>query len=374
MFLFMMPSWSVPSELWMRRMLESVTDHLVAVACYEAPVPEYSGVPVINLGRRSDFATIDRGMDELRRVLGADPRAVVLCHYFPFAMRYQSVWDAVANPVYVHGHGYDLTWDLQRDGKRFHPPDYTQQVVRLAQRATLIANSRISADRIRAIGVPPERILVKYLGVPVDSYRSPGFSKASPEMAMLYLGRLIDFKGPIETIRAFALACAAGLRARLTIAGDGPLRQSVEQAAMASGVSDRISLLGEVTPEQGKALRASHHLFVAHSQLGPQSGQTEALGVAYLEAMSAGLPVVSADGGSLAEIVEDGRSGLLCRPGDLQGHADLLLRIASDVPLWSRLSHGAWEAVRDRFSLEQERNTLLELLPSSHSQEVSNCP
>lgn len=363
----MMPSWFVPSELWMRRMIGLIRDHLLAVACYEAPVSQMGdGIPVVDLGRRADAASIEHGKKQLIDLLRRHPMAGVLCHYLPFAIRYEEVWRQVPNPVFVHGHGYDLTWDLRRDGKRFHAADYPQQVRILSQRAIIVANSNGSRDKLLEIGVDPSRVIVKYLGVEVGEYHPPARDDGD-ETRLLFLGRLVDCKGPVETLRAFEMACDMGLRGRLTIAGDGPERLALDRAISGMKHADRVTLTGAVDEKTGTELRRTHHVFVAHSRTGPSSGQVEALGVAYLEAMSAGLPVVSANGGSIPEIIHHGVSGLLCEPNDLNSHARLMCQIASDTVLHQRLSHGAWETVRNRFSMRQERDLLVALMHQTHA-------
>lgn len=361
--LFLMPSWSAPSELWMRRMLEALAGRLGAIACYEPPVASDRGVPVIDLGRRADEASVRRGLSAVREFLAADPRRVVLAHYLPFAMRCRAAWSGLPNRVFVHAHGYDLTEDLHRPGPdgvpvRFHPPDYARQVVDLAGHLNggrLIANSYRSREKLLAMGVPGAAVVVKYLGVPVPEV-PPVRSVEPGRLRVLFLGRLVDFKGPRETVEAFVLARSRGLAGTLTVAGDG------DRGLLPDPLPEGVSWVGAVSAEQGEALRRTHDVFVAHSRVGPVSRQEEALGVAYLEAMASGMPVVSASGGSLAEVVEDGVSGLLVEPGDVAGQADALLRLVGDVGLYRRLSMGAWRAAGARFSDEAEAAALRSLL------------
>jgi glycosyltransferase involved in cell wall biosynthesis len=367
---FMMPTFSAPSEVWMQRMLAALSGHLLAIACYEPPVSEHLGVRVIDLGSRRDPASLAAGRSQLLELLSAHPQAPVLAHYLPFALRYESLWESVPNPLWVHAHGYDLTPELLRPGPdgvpaRFHPPTYTAEVCRLSHRARIFANSHRSADKLREMGVPAGRIVVKYLGVPVPE--SPPKRTPRPgSLDCLFLGRLVDFKGPLETLHSFELAAAQGLGGVLTIAGDGPLGADLAAAVARSAVRERVRVLGAVSPEQASALRRSHDVFVAHSQVGPTSGQEEALGVAYLEALADGLPVVSAAGGSLSEVVTPD-CGLLTAPGDLDAQAKSLLNLAGDAALYRRLSAGAHTRARQHFSDTRERTELLRLLVGTNA-------
>jgi colanic acid/amylovoran biosynthesis glycosyltransferase len=371
MYLFMMPTFSAPSELWMRRMLAGLEGRLAAIACYEAPVTRAFGTQVIDLGARSDAASIAAGERRLGEMLDSGRVGAVLAHYLPFALRHEAVFDRhPAVPIYVHVHGYDITFDLRRPDpvtgelRRFHPAGYLDDVRRLSRRAVLLANSHQSVAKLTAAGVPESRIRLKYLGVPVGPYRPPP-PRESGRLDCLYLGRLVDFKGPLETLAAFGLAAAGGMAGHLTFAGDGPLRDALAAAVADSTVRDRVRLPGAVSAEQGAELRASHHVFVSHSQLGPSTGQEEALGVSYLEALADGLPIVSASGGSLGEVVREGVTGLLVPPGDVAGQASALLRLSRDDALYRRLSSAAHIDAGERFSDDAERDFLIGLLTSN---------
>lgn len=365
--LVMMPTWSAPSERWLWRLTDGLAELVGALACYEAPARSRRGpageVPVIDLGRRDDPTSLRRGVEQVRGFLQADQRRVLLAHYLTFAMRYTAAWDGLPNRVFVHAHGYDLTESLHRQDAagrwvRFHPADYPARVVGLAGRlggGAILANSHRSRDKLLAMGVPAERVVVNYLGVEVPE--APPRRRLRPGgVRLLYLGRLVDFKGPGETVEAFVRAVRRGLRAELTVAGDGD--RTLLPASLPAGVR----WLGAVGGPHADLLRATHDLFVSHSQCGPRTRQEEALGVAYLEAMSAGMPVVSAWGGSLAEVVEDGVSGFLVAPGDLDAQAQRLLELSRDESLYRRLSVGAWHAARERFSHRQTLQRLRELL------------
>lgn len=348
-------------------MVDGLGGMLGGLACYEAPTSvhrtAWGDVPVLDLGRRADPASVRRGVLAVRGFLEADAGRVVLVHYLPFAMRYAEAWAGLPNRVVVHAHGYDLTEDLRRPGPdgrpvRFHPPDYARQVAQLAGRlngGVVLANSHRSREKLLAMGVAPEKVVVKYLGVPVPP--APPSRRSRPGgMRLLFLGRLVDFKGPGETVRAFEMARERGLAAELTLAGDG------DTSLLPQPLPQGVRWLGAVSGERGDALRATHDVFVSHSQVGPVSRQEEALGVAYLEAMAAGMPVVSASGGSLAEIVKDGVSGLLVQPGDVAGQAERLIDLSRDERLYRRLSEGAWAAAKERFSVDREAEQLGELL------------
>jgi glycosyltransferase involved in cell wall biosynthesis len=209
--------------------------------------------------------------------------------------------------------------------------------------------------------VPPSRIVVKYLGVTTPA-APPLRAEQHEDLEILYLGRLIDCKRPDLVIKAFELACDKGLKGNLTIAGDGPLRDSCESLRVRSRYSERIQMLGAVDEQTAERLREKADVFTLHNMRGPMTRQEEALGVAAIEAMSSALPVVSARSGGISEVVVDGETGILVRPGDVDAHAEGFLKLASDPALRRRLGVAGWRRARTVFSLEKERSYLLRLL------------
>jgi colanic acid/amylovoran biosynthesis glycosyltransferase len=188
-------------------------------------------------------------------------------------------------------------------------------------------------------------------------------------MNILYLGRLVDCKGPELVIRAFEQACDRGMDAMLTIAGDGPLRLTCELLRARSPYAGRIEFLGEVDRAAGVQLREKADVFCAHNCLGPITLQEEAFGVAFVEAMAAGLPVVTGRNGSLPEIMEDGKQGILVEPGNVKAQAEAFLRLANDPALRQQMGRSGWERAGQLFSSQQEIARLREILGVAH-----DCP
>jgi glycosyltransferase involved in cell wall biosynthesis len=372
-----------PSVLWMRRMLEGLGPSAKTLVVEYPLLPRhaeyaerYTYLHLENgsqsffrrasrrLLRRQQLSMPRRTLRRLERAIAAPEISVVLVHYVNLAVRYAEVWRRVEKPVFVHCHGYDVTWDLRVQGRpeqQEHPAGYVERVLALPEKLGFIANSKATVRRLREIGIAEERIQLKYLGVPMAD-TAPGPRPVEREVIILYLGRLIDCKGPDLVIQAFELAVVQGLDGRLLMAGDGPLRDLCTALREKSACRDRIELLGAVDGQAGENLRRQAHIFTAHNQLGPQSRQEEAFGVSIVEAMAAGIPVVSGRNGSLPEVVEDGKQGILVTPGDLEAHAAAFLRLAEDSALRWRMGESGWHRARELFTLEQELKNLRQIL------------
>lgn len=290
----------------------------------------------------------------------------IVVHFLTWGRRFSDAWRLVKKPVFIFCHGYDVSWDMRTpNGKRYHDDQYVQQVLCLPENVVFVANSQVTRERLLQIGIADQRIKVYHAGVPTTDTPKKHCDKS--EVTILYLGRLVDCKGPDRVIQAFDLACRLGLRARLQIAGDGPMRQCCETLASESEFVSKIQFLGSVDVHTGEELRRRADIFTAHSQKGPVTGQEEAYGISFLEAMATGLPVLSGQSGALPEILRDGVDGVLFAPGDVQAHAEAMLTLANSSELRNQFGQSAWQHVRTHFNQDVQTLELQKLLRM-------NCP
>ncbi|APE25792.1 MULTISPECIES: glycosyltransferase family 4 protein [Streptomyces] len=166
-------------------------------------------------------------------------------------------------------------------------------------------------------GMPAERLAVKHNFVP-----DPGTRRTGPGEHVLFLGRLAEAKGVRLLMAAWdELAATGGVGVPLVIAGAGPLEPEV--TAWAAGRDD-VRLAGLWDPEECRRGVARSVAVVAPSLA------METFGLVVAEAMAAGVPSVAAGHGAFVELVEDGVTGLLHRPGDASSLASRIRRIAGD--------------------------------------------
>lgn len=136
----------------------------------------------------------------------------------------------------------------------------------------------------------------------------------APRIRFVALGRLEPRKGVDVALRALALAPDA----ELDVVGEGESRRQLEVLARSLGVADRVRFLGfaaDVRP----AIEAAHAAI--------SSARAEGLGIALLEAMAMGRPVVALPTGGVPEIVADGETGWLAHGSD----AEALARVMNDA-------------------------------------------
>ncbi len=131
--------------------------------------------------------------------------------------------------------------------------------------------------------------------------------------------------------------------AKLLLVGDGPDLPGAWRRARDLGLAADVEALGE--QELIVPLLSIADLFLLPSS-------EESFGVAALESMACGTPVVASRVGGLPEVMVDGESGMLCDPDDFAGMAAAAIRLLTDSALHRRIARGGAERVRARFCSE----------------------
>ncbi len=164
------------------------------------------------------------------------------------------------------------------------------------------------------------------------------------ERTILFLGVLRYYKGLGVLIRAMARVTG-----RLLIAGQGPQRAALEALTRELGLTDRVSFLGEVSESERRRLLHACDVFVL-----PSIDRSEAFGIAQLEAMACGKPVVSSDLPTGVRLVnQDGVTGRLIAPGDRDALAGALNQLLEDDVLRGGLGKAARLRVEQEFTAER---------------------
>jgi len=301
--------------------------------------------------------------DRFNKIIATHPIDTIFINYFTLAQFFESILLNTNKKLFIHIHGYDITADLRSHDNPTtcrYSTDYLKSICNISQKATIIANSNFTKNQLLEMGVIENHIIVKYFGVPVSDH-PPIQKQNQSQLEILFLGRLVDCKGPDIVMQAFDLACQQGLNAHLTIAGDGPLRITCELLKRRLLFGDRISLLGYVDESTSQQLREKADIFTAHNCLGPLTHQEEGFGVSIIEAMAAALPVITGRSGGVNESVVDGHTGILIEPGDIMQHANAFLLLQQNGELRYSLGIAGWQRVRQKFTIQQEKIKLTEI-------------
>jgi glycosyltransferase involved in cell wall biosynthesis len=201
----------------------------------------------------------------------------------------------------------------------------------------------VAAELAERFRWPADKIEVVYNAVRLERFEAPAPPGLREELGggdrplVLTCARLDEQKGHRVLLRAAAQLPGVSF----AFAGEGPERAALEALAGELAVSDRVAFLGY--REDIPALLAACDVFALPSLY-------EGSSLAVLEAMAARRVVVSSAIGGTEELIEDGRSGLLVRPGDVDGLRDALARVVEDEGLRTALAGRARERVEREFT------------------------
>jgi glycosyltransferase involved in cell wall biosynthesis len=210
---------------------------------------------------------------------------------------------------------------------------------------------------VQDLGIDARKVVVVANGVPLPpilpSARAPADLPADAPCRILYLGALGRRKGTSDLLQALASPRLRGMRWNAVIAGNGDV-DSFRKAAAALGIADRVTFPGWVGPEEAQALLACSGVFVLPSY-------NEGLPVAVLEAMAAGVPVVTTRVGAIPDLGIDGEAGFIVDPGSIEDLADRLAVLVDDPALRSRLGTSGRRRVESDFTIDSTARRLAAL-------------
>lgn len=230
-----------------------------------------------------------------------------------------------SKPYVLTLHGSDVT--LARRGHAWRA--MLRWALNRAAGVAVVAEEQRKFLLERGLWSPHRPLVVIPAGVPEDLLTRTRGHHAGARFRFLFVGRLVETKGVLDLLSAFALILSRGVDAELDLVGAGPLENAVREHTRASDEHDRIRLHGALPHD--KALEA---IAAADALVLPSYGEGSPLVVA--EALSLGTPVIGTSVGALPDLI--GADGLLVEPGDVDSLATCMERLATSEDLWKRLA------------------------------------
>ena len=172
---------------------------------------------------------------------------------------------------------------------------------------------------------------------------------------VLYVGRLTSLKGMSVLLDAMVAIRDAVPRVELVVIGDGPDRDAFEAHARRLGIDSSVSFRGVRSPQEVADALASTDVFVLPSF-------AEGVPVSLMEALAAGVPVVSTPVGGVTELVEHGVNGMLVRPADPDALASAVTELLGDPDRRREMGAAGRRAVAADFDADIESGRLLRLI------------
>ena len=214
-------------------------------------------------------------------------------------------------------------------------------------------SSAVESELVDRVGLDPARVVKVESAVDTLRYRpdpaarkhlAATFGVPSVSTFVGVVAQLIPRKGHALLLDCLPAVIARHPQVRVLFFGRGPMRRALRQTIAQRGLGDRVRLVG---------FRNDMADLVPGLDLLVHPASREGLGVAVLEAMSAGVAVVSSDAGGLPDIIQHDRHGLLFESGSGDALQDALLRMLGDEELRRRCAHAARRRIESHFSVER---------------------
>jgi glycosyltransferase involved in cell wall biosynthesis len=295
---------------------------------------------------------------ELRALLGVlskiDAR-VVHIYFGQIAVHLLPLIRAWKKPAIVSFHGADVTVDMNK-------PAYREATGQMLDAVKLVLVRSESLRRaVVHLGCDEKKIEIQRTGIPLEEF--PFRERHIPqdrEWRFVQAGRLIEKKGLPVTLSAFAVFLRQYPNAKLTIAGEGPLLDELQDLSRELNVDGRVSFPGFLSQQQLREVYYASHIFLHPSQTG-HDGNQEGIPNSMLEAMASGLAVFATQHGGIPEVIENGVTGVLVPERDHEKLAAALLDSAKDPGFLSRIACNGAESVRKKFDLSAQARRLEEI-------------
>lgn len=247
---------------------------------------------------------------------------------------------------------------LDRDDFRFVTTLHGTDITLVGQDPSFQTITRFSiakSDGITAVSEFLRRETVEHFGIPAESIDViPNFVDLdlfrrdrhpchraqftnTGEKIVMHISNFRPVKRIDDAVRVFA-KIARRIPSRLLLVGDGPERGRAQAVAEQEGIASRVVFLGK--QESVAELLACADLLLLPSE-------SEAFGLAALEGMASGVPVVATDVGGVPEVVRHGETGFLAPVGDIDAMAEAGIEILADEDRWREVSAAARRAAEE---------------------------
>ncbi|MGP5600664.1 glycosyltransferase [Glutamicibacter arilaitensis] len=300
--------------------------------------------------QKAFFRVTDLSLNLPKTIDSISPQ-VVHAHFAIDGMRMRAVAKRREIPLVVTLHGSDITSSPSKPGIRGYR--YRLRLKKLFRDAnTFIAVSDHIARAAVALGADRSKITVLPLGVPWKPAPDDTLSRKN----IVFIGRLVEKKGLEYLLEALALVSRGGINGhRLTVIGDGPLREDLEARSDELGLP--ADFLGFLEPEEvHKHLEQA--VCVAVPSVTGRDGDTEGLPTVVFEAFRASTPVVGFHHAGIPEAVRHGYSGLLTEERDIHGLAVAVGHLLTKESETRQLGRNARAAFEERYEIRDQTKKL----------------
>ncbi|MBA64830.1 MAG: glycosyl transferase family 1 [Candidatus Marinimicrobia bacterium] len=182
------------------------------------------------------------------------------------------------------------------------------------------------------------------------------------ENILLFVGRLIDWKGVKYLVQAMPRILNAFPKTKLKVIGEGPEKSKLKKLILKLNLKKNISLLGEIENTKIKYYYSKSDIFIIPSIM--VNGHTEGLGVVTVEAMACGIPVIGSNVGGIPDVIRNNFNGYLVPQKSSSILAEKIIDLISNPELKNTFGKNGIKTVKEKFTWSVISKKFIEIIKS----------
>jgi colanic acid/amylovoran biosynthesis glycosyltransferase len=280
---------------------------------------------------------------------------IIHCHFGPNGVLGVTLRElGVTGMIITSFHGYDVNSYPLAEGSGVY-----DNLFKRGDRFT--ANTLFTKKQVEQLGCPADKIEIIHESLDIEKF--PFCEKKLTDHERVYLltiGRLVKKKGHRYALAALARVVKKFPNITYTIAGDGPLRNELEQETVNLGLERQVVFQGAVDADEAQRLYARSHLFMLPS-ITTENLDREGQALVLQEAQACGLPVLSTLHNGIPEGVCDGESGFLVPEKDVETLVERLEYLVTHPECWAPMGRRGRQLVEKKFDRTRVNQALISM-------------
>ncbi|SYZ74197.1 putative Glycosyl transferase family 1 [Candidatus Zixiibacteriota bacterium] len=308
---------------------------------------EIDGIRTIIFGEKSGpfnyFRYLTQVRHEIRKINPAILHAFQVTgygHWGAFSSAFPKVLTAMGSDIIITAR------------KSLLHKSYVQSIIRRYDRLT--ASSRYLKEQVESASAKAiERVSVVPFGVEIpEEFKS--YSNGTDAIRLVYMKYLLPVYGPDILLKALAIVKKSGLSVQLDMYGTGREEAKLKTMAADLNIAESVMFRGWLEPKMVAGAYRDYDIMVMPSR-------SESFGVAAVEALASGLPVIGSRIGGIPEIIIDGQTGILVEPENSEALAEAIMTLARDSKLRYRMGQAGRKFVTEKFHWDESLRLMLHI-------------
>lgn len=278
---------------------------------------------------------------------------VIHAHFGPAGVMTVPVAESLGVPSVMTFYGYGAS---QLPKEQFWREEYNDLWARVD--AVMVLSEDMKAV-VEALGCPTGKLSVVHLSRDLDQF--PYQRPDQQVRSVLFVGRLVPKKAPLDAVQAIEQANEKGADLSLDLVGGGPLRERVKQYVHENDLSDHVTVHGRLPNEEVSKYMQATDAFLLPSKTAPD-GDREGTPTVLVEAQAVGLPCVTTHHAGIPEMIPEKNQNLVVPEGEVSALAERLCWLAgASVEKLRKIADRGRKKIESDFSLVCEADKITEI-------------